>query len=76
MNTIEKLEENIKELTKRCDWYRLEIVGLSQQIDDVYRNKEYWDTKDLISQKREESWFLEFEIEKAKKELEKLKSTL
>jgi len=76
MNSIENLETIIENLTKKRDWCKLEVEGLSRQIDDSYRNKDYWDVKDLISQRREEAWFFDFEIEKTKKELEKLKSAL
>jgi len=72
MDSIKELKTLIESLTKQRDWCRDQVEGLARQIDDSYRNDEYWDTKDLISQRREEAWGFEREIQNAKQKLQKL----
>ena len=76
MNAIEKLEAQIRLLIGKQDWARDQVEGLERQSSggDACRNDEYWDTRDLIKQRRREVWHFDRELEETKVELEKLKS--
>jgi len=50
------------------------MEGLSRQIDDAYRNDDFWDTKDLIKQRRSEAGDAKRKMDKLIKELESIKS--
>ena len=71
---IKQLEEEIEKLNRKCKWCHNEVDGLGRQISDGYRNNEYWDTKDLMKQRRSEALALARKIEVLTQELEKLKS--
>ena len=70
---IKKLEEKIEKLSEECKWCHKEVYGLGMQISDGHRNNEYWDTKDLMKQRRSEALALARKIEVLTKDLEKLK---
>ncbi|MCD6535218.1 MAG: hypothetical protein J7L25_14250 [Deltaproteobacteria bacterium] len=70
---IKQLEEEIEKLSEECKWCHKQVYGLGMQISDGYRNNEYWDTKDLMKQRRSEALALAREIEVLTQELEKLK---
>jgi len=70
---IKQLEEEIEKLNRKCKWCHNEVDGLGRQIIDGYRNNEYWDTKDLMKQRRSEALALARKIEVLTQELEKLK---
>jgi len=70
---IKQLEEEIEKLNRKCKWCHNEVDGLGRQISDGYRNNEYWDTKDLMKQRRSEALALARKIEVLTQELEKLK---
>ena len=70
---IKQLEEEIEKLSEECKWCHKEVYGLGVQISDGHRNNEYWDTKDLMKQRRSEALALARKIEALTQELEKLK---
>ena len=70
---IKQLEEEIEKLSEECKWCHNEVDGLGMQISDGHRNNEYWDTKDLMKQRRSEALALARKIEALTQELEKLK---
>ena len=71
--SIKQLEEEIDKLSRKCKWCHNEVEGLGRQISDGGRTNEYWDTKDLMKQRRSEAWALAREIEVFTQKLEKLK---
>ena len=72
--SIKDIESEIEALHHRYKWCLDQMEGLSRQIDDAYRNDDYWDTKDLIKQRRSEAGDAKRKMDKLIKELESIKS--
>jgi len=72
--SITDIENEIETLHDRYEWCLDQMEGLSRQIDDAYRNDDYWDTKDLIKQRGSEAGNAKRKMEKLIKELERIKS--
>ena len=70
---IKHLEEEIEKLSHKCKWCHKQVYDLGMQISDGGRNNEYWDTKDLMKQRRSEALALARKIDVLMQELEKLK---
>jgi len=69
---IELMETEIELLITRRNWCNDEVKGLGRQIDDSYRNDDYWETKDLIKERRAEKLELDSKIKQLIKELKRV----
>jgi chromosome segregation ATPase len=70
---IKQLEEKIDSLSQREDWCRNQMEGLDRQSSGCGRNDDYWDTRDLIKERRSEAMDLEREIKMMEQQLADLK---
>lgn len=70
----EELLAKIKKCREKAAWCRKEVEGLYRSIDDSCRDSYYWDTKDLISDRRSEAFDMDREAERLEAELARLQS--
>ena len=77
---IKCLEAELADTKEKRDWYWNQYKGLDRQISDAYGgnrgapyDEDYWGTKDLIEQRRDEAFDCDRRIENLEAELRALR---